>query len=257
MRMLAETDDQKVSWWPMSGSADHSDTLELGLAPRIGSPRSRRLTLLVLALVVVVGSAMAVVRQWPGPLIYRPADLADVYASMVRSDGSNMASPIVLDQLNTQTPPVDPACLPLFDTTQYAMAAPGGLDGVGTYWTTDPGAISMFTWRYPDTRAARLGFDRVQRALTGPTRCAQFEAAGGVVVPDPIALTPESRAGELAYGYLIGDGAFTVVLLQYANTVTWEFRYSPAGAGADPADAVRLMHGLWLQLTAVGDRLPR
>ncbi len=234
------------------------EVLTTGMAPLSG--RARR-ALLIGVLVLAVGLAgFAAWRWWPRPSPpFSLSDLQDVYAGMVRSDGTNDAS--VLDRQNFTVPTaaVQPTeCEPLFEETTFSEFPDTAMDGVGTYWPSQQTAVSLFTFRFADRAAAAAEFAQIDRAVTA---CAGRRIE---IVPRPLTEPPTqspytrigtlSRSGsaplagiQLRSGYLFttSDGLkFGVDVFVYDNLVSWQFRYDPLPGAYDQGTADQLTSSL-------------
>ncbi len=234
-----------------------------------GAPADRRLrrTLLVIGVVaVLILGGLLGWRLWPRPVDpLTLAELQGVYAGMVRSDGTNDASVIERRNAPRTSAVVDPAvCAPLFDTTLGNQLPADALDGVGTYWFNQRGAVSLSTLRFADAATADRAYTRVTEALTACAdrrvtvgRTALRPGQAGTVSRTIVTPTADARAQT---GYLFslapgrGDAArYAVHALLLENTVTWQFRYEPAPDAYDPLAAQQLMDGLVAQIISVVD----
>ena len=237
-------------------TAPQPDILSFGPPPV--APRTRRGLLAVFS-VILAGAVMAGV--WVAwlkpPPDFTLTELEGVYAGMVRADGVNEAYTIDASKVAGDPVSVTPdTCAPLFDTTVFNQFPAGALDGVSTYWMADRATVSLFTVRYPDRAAARHAYARVATALAAcqdtPIGLRRGLPARGRITPSETTAI-EGVRGQLGYSYTSGTRSrFAVHVLHYANTVTWQYRYEPAGAGDyAPLAAQQLMSSLVSQMRSV------
>ena len=219
---------------------------------------SRRLLVLVLvaALLVAAGSVSWWLRSRPsGDFSF--ADLQDVYAGMVRADGTNDAAVLSRDQPRPDPVPVTPeACRPLVETTLVDQFPAAALDGVSTYWLGDgpSSAVSLFTLRYTDRATAAREYRLIADAVA---TCA---GTGTVIGPNTgtVTATPVETASGVAsqLGYLVTLGTgdrYAIAVLQYANTVTWQFRLEYGRTPYEPYVAQRVMDSFTAQLLSIAE----
>jgi hypothetical protein len=209
----------------------------------------------VVALVLTALLAVWALRPKP-PGDFSFSDLQDVYAGMVRADGTNDAA--TLDRSQPRRPPavaVSPlACLPLVETTLAEQFPADALDGVSTYWLgdTSASAVSLFTLRYPDRAAAASQYQAIADALAA---CEGKELSvgrdSGVVTSTPVSYQNGVRS---QLGYLVklatGD-LYAISVLQYANTISWQFRLEIGSEPYQPYIAQRLMDSLMAQVHSI------
>lgn len=187
------------------------------------------------------------------------ADLQDVYAGMVRADGTNDAAIVSRDQPRPAPVPVSPdSCLPLVETTLADQLPANALDGVSTYWLGQgpSSAVSLFTLRYPDSATAVRDYQAIADALS--TCDGDPVALGrdsGLVTATPVSAETGAGAGAGAQlGYLVtlatGD-QYAISLLQYANTITWQFRLEPGNEPYQPYVAQRVMDSFLAQALSI------
>ena len=231
------------------------EVLAFGPQP-IRRPSSSRPIVIVLVAALLVTAALAV--WW---LRSRPtddftfADLQDVYAGMVRADGTNDAAVVSRDQPRPAPVAVSPdACLPLVETTLADQLPEEALDGVSTYWLGEgsTSAVSLFTLRYRDSPTAIREYQAIADALTtcdGETVTVGRDS--GVVTATPVSTGNGARA---QLGYLVtmatGD-RYAISVLQYANTITWQFRLEFGSEPYQPYVAQRLMDALMAQMLSI------
>ena len=226
----------------------------------LGPPSARRRPLLI-AVVVAIALVLAVGviawRFWPRPVEPLTLDeLEGVYAGMVRADGVNDASVLLRRNAPVQTVRVTPAaCAPLFDTTVFNQFPAAALDGVGTYWIAGRLTISLFTMRFPDAATAAGAFTRVEQALS---ECAGRDVAMNERRPTSVRVsrTEVNRANgvrpQVGYAYDADSrSTFAVHVLQFENTVSWQFRYDSSDTVYSPLSAQQLMDGLMSQTRGV------
>jgi hypothetical protein len=215
---------------------------------------------------VIVALAVLVVAAVLGVWAFRPqpapdftfSDLQDVYAGMVRADGTNDVA--TMDRSQARRPPtvaVSPsACLPLVETTLAEQFPANALDGVSTYWLgeTASSAISLFTVRYPDRAAAASQYQAIADAL-GACDGKQLTIGRdkGVVTATPVSYENGVRS---QLGYLVklvtGD-LYAISVIQYANTISWQFRLEIGNQPYQPYAAQRLMDSLMAQVHSIED----
>lgn len=240
----------------MASAEERLEPEVLSLGPRPFRGPSRRLLALVLvtALLIAAGSVAWWLRTRPTN-DFGFTDLQDVYAGMVRADGTNDLAELNRDRPRPAADAVTPdACRPLFETTladQFPVAA---LDGVSTYWLGggSSSAVSLFTLRYADSQTAAREYQTVADALA---------ACGGEQLTlgrnsARVAATPASYESGVRtqLGYLVtlstGD-RYAIAALQYANTITWQFRLEVGTQPYEPYVAQRLMDSFAAQLRSI------
>lgn len=209
------------------------------------------------ALVLAAVFTVWALRPQP-PRDFTFSDLQDVYAGMVRADGTNDAA--TLDRSQPRRPPtvaVSPlACMPLVETTLAEQFPPSALDGVSTYWLgeTSASAVSLFTLRYPDRATAASQYQAIADALAA---CDGHKLTvgrdSGLVTATPV--TYENGV-QSQLGYLVklatGD-LYAISLVQYANTISWQFRLEIGHQPYEPYVAQRLMDSLMAQVRSIED----
>jgi hypothetical protein len=222
-------------------------------------PRRRRPGLLVLVVVLAVAllAGLAAWRFWPRPVPpLTLAELQGVYAGMVRSDGTNDAS--LLERRNAPDDVVDvtpAACAPLFESTAFNHFPAEAIDGMSTYWLGGQDPIAMFTYRFADAAAAHRTFRRLADAsATCVGSDVQVRARRTVTVrPESVPVNTDNGVDrQTAYSYRDGSSSrFAVHVLQFENTVSWQFRLERAERDYSPVPAQQLMDALMLQTRAV------
>jgi hypothetical protein len=238
-------------------SADvNPDPEVLAFGPRpIRRPSWRPVVLLVVAvlLVTTAGAVWSLRNRPTDELTF--SDLQDVYAGMVRADGRNDSSVMSRDQPRPPPVAVSPlSCLPLVETTLADEFPHDALDGVSTYWLGEgaSSAVSLFTLRYEDTAAAAGRYQVIADALTA---CDQ----GLVTVGDNTGRVTSTAVSyengvPAQLGYLVtmttGD-RYAIAVLQYANTITWQFRLEVGNQAYEPYVAQRLMDSLVAQVRSI------
>ena len=229
----------------------------LAFGPEPARPASWRPLVIVLLAVLLAAGGVAVwwqLRQRPSDE-FTFADLQDVYAGMVRADGTNDAAVLSPDQPRTGPADVTPAdCLPLVDSTLADQFPPGALDGVSTYWLGEgaASAVSLFTLRYPDTATAARRYQAIADALAA---CDQRQVTVGSSTGQVTATKVSFASGVRAQlGYLVtltaGD-RYAIAVLQYANTITWQFRLEVGNTAYEPYAAQQLMDSLMAQVRSI------
>jgi hypothetical protein len=222
--------------------------------PEEGARLSRRSIIALVAAAVIVLSGLVAWRLWPAPPpVFTLPDLQGVYAGMVRSDGTNDASVIDRDHVAEESGSVLPsACAPLFEATVLNRFPPAALDGVGTFWQLDRSAVSLFSYRFPDTAGAGREYARLARAL-GACRDTRVELRAG---PAGAGVLSGTRQDGAQLGYVLaadGGTKLAVHVLAFSNTVSWQFRYEPVPGPYAPLTAQRVMDSLADQMRAVQD----
>lgn len=234
------------------------DAEVLSFGPRPVRVRSWRPLVIAALAAVVLAAVLAVLALRPRPHDFTFSDLQDVYAGMVRADGTNDAA--TLDRSQPRRPPavaVSPlTCLPLVETTLAEQFPADALDGVSTYWLgdTSASAVSLFTLRYPDRAAAASQYQAIADALAA---CEGKELSvgrdSGVVTATPVSYQNGVRS---QLGYLVklatGD-LYAISVLQYANTISWQFRLEIGNQPYQPYIAQQLMDSLMAQVRSIED----
>ena len=222
-------------------------------------PTRRRRRFIGVAVLVVAALAVGVLvwslRPRPPRDLTLP-DLQNVYFGMVRSDGMNNAYTIDPARFPARAEKMHPeACRPLADSTMFNQLPAGAQDGVSTYWLDQGTAtVSLFTLRFLDTAAARLEYESIEEALrvcSAPGVTVRVSLDTGTVART----TVDHRNGirsQLAYVFTRrSGGTYAFHVVQYANTVTWQFRYDSRDAPYRPEAAQQLTDGFVTQLQAV------
>jgi len=186
--------------------------------------------------------------------------LQDVYSGMVRHDGTNDLYTIQPGSVPQSAPvTVTPEkCAPLFDTTFYNRFPSDALDGVSTYWLGEPATVSLLTVRYLDRSAARRAYASVESALAtcsdSSIKLRSDRSAGRIVTTEAITVPGADR--QLGYTYSTQSRSrFAIHVMQYANTITWQYRYESAARSYSPVAAAQVMTSLVLQMRAIQDEL--
>ena len=232
------------------------EELVLGPGPSRRRPRWVIPVALVLGVLLVVA---AVWRFWPRPTepLTLP-DLQDVYAGMVRADGTNDA--FVLTRQTVAETPMNvspPECSPLIQATLANRFPDAAIDGVGTYWLGAGSTISLFTLRFADTAQAEAERTRIVGVLDA---CAdrsidvrRTQQTEGRAWQATVGRTAAGSGDDDQIGWTLSgsDGVMAIQLMPYLNTVTWQFRYEPGAESYSPLAADRLMQSLLSQLDAV------
>jgi hypothetical protein len=211
----------------------------------------------------VLGAAAVGIGVWQlvpaPPADLTAADLAGVYAGMVRSDGQNEVS--VIDRSRIESSPLSvspPRCTALFEQTTGNTFSPTALDGVSTYWLNEGSAtISLLTYRYADTEAAERAYEPVRDAVPD---CRSVKVNGQAVEVSPLPTNRDQEAPpQVAYVTAVtGDSArFATQVFQLSNTITWHYRYDYRSGPYDPTAAQRLTDALVVQMRAVQAMKPK
>ena len=176
---------------------------------------------------------------------------------MVRSDGTNDAAVINRDRPRPAPVPVFPqSCLPLVETTLVDQFPVSALDGVSTYWLGQgpTSAVSLFTLRYPDRAISTREYQAVVDALS--TCNGQHITIGrdqGLITATPVSF---ENGIQTQLGYLValatGD-LYAVSVLQYANTITWQFRLEFGNKPYEPYVAERVMNSFTAQVLSIDE----
>ena len=238
-------------------SADvHPGPEVLAFGPQRARRRPRRRV--VLALIAVLALATGVVAWLVRPTAtddFTFSDLQDVYAGMVRADGTNDAAAMNRDQPRPAPAAVSPdSCMPLVETTLVDRFPAAALDGMSTYWlgAGPTSAVSLFTLRYPDRETAAGQYQAITDALAA---CDGHEITIGRNQGLITATPPSVENGvHTQLGYLVklttGD-LYAISVLQYANTITWQFRLEFGNRPYQPFDAQRLMDSFMAQMLSI------
>jgi hypothetical protein len=198
-------------------------------------------------------------RFWPTPApLFSLSDLQDVYSGMVRHDGTNEASVINPRRMSEQDGYILPAaCEPLFEATVLNRPPKEALDGVGTFWDIDHSSVSLFTYRFGDVASADREYQRLTAVVDNcrdvPVQVHARPASRGMLTVTPLILETNAPS-QIAYVLTTNDGTKLVVhVLEFNNTISWQFRYEPASANYLPVTAQRLMDSFTDQMRAVLD----
>lgn len=227
--------------------------------PPLRSSRWLRLLLVagaVLAVLLAVAVGWRLVRAMAPEFTLQ--DLDDTYAAFTTSSGGNRVSVMSRDTFGETAADVRPAgCDPLFQTTLASQFPRRALDGVLVYSIGDStDTLSLYTFRYADVRTAREEFTQVQDAID---RCPRTSVRLGKRPPSTMQVRPVKVSTENGVrqqtAYLVeqaGDrGRFAVHVLQFGNTVTWQYRYSFTRTDYSPRPAQDLMDALVTQMRDV------
>jgi hypothetical protein len=235
----------------------HPEVLSVGLGET--SRLSRRGRLVLVAVVVALLAGLTVWRFWPAKApLFSLSGLQDVYAGMVRSDGTSEASVIDRRWTSEQDGYIVPsACGPLFEATVLNRVPPEALDGVGTFWEVNNAGVSLFTYRFADVAGADREFNRLATVLDNCDQ-ARVEvharpASRGLLTRTPLAPDSDPPA---QIGYVLTTNSnikLAVHVLAFSNTVSWQFRYEPVPGTYLPLTAQRVMDSLADQMRAVQD----
>jgi hypothetical protein len=213
----------------------------------------------LVAVILALLGGLVLLRFWPAkaPLFYL-SGLQDVYAGMVRSDGTSEASVIDRRWTGEQDGYIVPsACGPLFEATVLNRVPPEALDGVGTFWELNSAAVSLFTYRFADVAGADREFNRLATVLDNCDQ-ARVEvharpASRGLLTRTPLA-TDSDPPAQIGYVLTTNSGIkLAVHVLAFSNTVSWQFRYEPVPGTYLPLTSQRKMDSLADQMRAVQD----
>jgi hypothetical protein len=220
---------------------------------------SRRGKFISVAVVVILLAALLAWRFWPTPApLFSLSDLQDVYSGMVRHDGTSEASVIDRRWSSEQDGYILPAaCEPLFEATVLNRAPREALDGVGTFWELDHSAVSLFTYRFRNVESADREYQRLTSVLDNcrdvPVQVHARPASRGMLTVTPLSLANDAPP-QVAYVLTTNDETKLVVhVLEFNNTVSWQFRYEPVLSAYLPLTAQRLMDSFIDQMRAVQD----
>jgi hypothetical protein len=228
-------------------------TVGLGDAGRL----SRRSKYLLVAVVLALLAGLLLWRFWPAPVpLFSLSDVQGVYAGMVRSDGTNDASVIDRRGSSEQDGYILPAaCEPLFEATVLNRVPREALDGVSTYWQVDRSAVSLFTYRFADVATADRQYQRLAAVLDNcqdvPVQVHARPASRGMLTVTPPSVGTDAPP-QIAYVLTTNDGTkLAVHVLEFDNTISWQFRYEPLLGAYLPLTAERVMESLTDQMRAV------
>jgi hypothetical protein len=234
-------------------------TVGLGESGRL----SRRGKVILVAVVLALVAGLLAWRFWPTPApLFSLSDLQGVYAGMVRHDGTNEASVINPRRVDEQDGYVLPtACELLFEATVLNRPPREALDGVGTFWDIDRSSVSLFTYRFPDVASADREYQRLTAVVDNcrdvPVQVHARPASRGMLTITPLNLDATAPP-QIAYVLTTNDGTKLVVhVLEFNNTISWQFRYEPVAGAYLPLEAQRVMDSLTDQMRAVQDLIPR
>ena len=215
----------------------------------------RRVVLVLLAALVFAAGVAAWLLRPRVTDDFAFSDLQDVYAGMVRADGTNDAAIVSRDQPRSAPVVVSPpSCLPLVETTLAEQFPASALDGVSTYWLGEgpSSAVSLFTLRYPDSGTAARQYQAIADALAACDRNELTVGPNqGIVTATPVTYGNGVRS---QLGYLVklatGD-QYAISVLQYENTITWQFRLEFGNRPYEPYVAQRLMDSFMAQVRSI------
>ena len=230
------------------------EVLTLGLQPTRRPSWRPVVLVLVAVLLATAGSLVWWLRTRPTNE-FTFADLQDVYAGMVRADGTNDSAVMSRGQPRPEPVSVSPdSCLPLVETTLAEQFPPDALDGVSTYWMGEGvnSAVSLFTLRYPDSETAVREYQAIADALAS---CDGDEVSigqnTGVVTATPVSYE-SGVSTQLGYLVTLATGdRYAISVLQYENTITWQFRLEFGNEPYEPYVAQRLMDSFMAQVRSV------
>jgi hypothetical protein len=228
----------------------------LAFGPRPIRPRSWRPVIIVLLATLLITAGVAVWLLRPTPTDgFSFSDLQDVYAGMVRADGINDAAILNRDRPRPAPVAVSPeSCLPLVEATLVDQFPANALDGVSTYWLGEgpTSAVSLFTLRYADSATAAREYQAIADALEvcdGDQLTIGRDQ--GLVTATPVSYENGVRA-QLGYLVTLATGdRYAIAVLQYANTITWQFRLEFGNKPYQPYVAQRLMNSFMAQMLSI------
>jgi hypothetical protein len=145
----------------------------------------------------------------------------------------------------------------LFEATVLNRVPPEALDGVSTFWQLDRSAVSLFTYRYPDVASADREYRHLADVLDNcrdvPVAVHARPASRGMLTVTPLILDA-SAPPQISYVLTTNDGTkLAVHVLEFDNTISWQFRYDPVPDADWPLTNQRVMDSLTDQLRAVQD----
>jgi hypothetical protein len=220
---------------------------------------SRRSRFLLVAVCLAMLVALLLWRFWPVPApLFTLSDVQGVYSGMVRHDGTSEASVIDAHRTSEQDGYILPAaCEPLFEATVLNRPPREAPDGVGTFWELDRSAVSLFTYRFPDVASADREYQRLADVLDNcrdvPVAVHARPASRGMLTVTPLILDAGAPP-QISYVLTTNDGTkLAIHVLEFANTISWQFRYEPVPGAYSPLTAQRVMDSLTDQLRAVQD----
>ena len=113
-------------------------------------------------------------------------------------------------------------------------------------------AVSLFTLRYPDRETAARQYQAIADALAAcDGKRAHRRSQSGIVTATPVTYENGVRS---QLGYLVklatGD-LYAISVLQYANTITWQFRLEFGNRPYQPYVAQRLMDSFMAQMLSI------
>jgi hypothetical protein len=230
------------------------ETLAFGPGP-IRRPSWRPVAIVLVAALLVTAALAVCLRSRPTDY-FAFADLQDIYSGMVRSDGTNDAAVLSRDRPRPAPVAVLPrSCLPLVETTLADQLPANALDGVSTYWLGEgstTSAVSLFTLRYRDGATALREYQAIDDALS---TCDGNEVTvgpnAGLVTATPVSNENGARA-QLGYLVTLATGdRYAISVLQYANTITWQFRLEFGNQPYESYVAQRVMDSFMAQVLSI------
>jgi hypothetical protein len=237
----------------------HGEPDILTVGPDQADRLSRRSVVVLLAAVMALIAGFVLWRFQPAPEpAFTLSDLQGVYAGMVRADGTNDAAVIDPDRSSEEAGHIVPdTCEPLFEATVLNRVPDEALDGVGTFWAIDQSAVSLFTYRFPDTASADREYTRLTETFDH-CRGVHVEVRARSSGTGLLSGLPQDPAGEvpapLGYVLTTGDGTkLAIHVLAFSNTVSWQFRYEPVLGAYSPLTANRMMDSLADRMRFVQD----
>lgn len=236
-----------------------ADVLELGGQ----RPSKRRVVSLVAGLLVTILIALgAVAWSRTRPPQFSLAELTDAYAAFTTNSGGNRVSTLQRANFNQDSVQATPAtCDPLVQVTLGTQFPASALDGVLVYSIGEgPDTLSLFTFRYRSAKDAGAEFDTVRESLAScPSVQVQAGATSTNFTVTEVALHEESTI-KTQLAYLMSPEAksrYAVQVLQFGNTITWEYRYNFGSGEYSTQPAEDLMKVLMQQFRDVLAARPR
>jgi hypothetical protein len=216
---------------------------------------SRRGRFVLVALVLALLAGLVVWRFWPARApLFSLSDLQGVYAGYRATNNASVINRRWTVEEDGYIVPS--ACGPLFEATVLNRVPQEALDGVGTFWEVNGSAISLFTFRFADLAGADREFRRLATVLD---KCDQAHmevharpASRGLLTRTP--LPHDSPPAQIGYVLTTNsDIKLAVHVLEFSNTVSWQFRYEPVPGTYQSLTAQQVMDSLAEQMRAVQD----
>lgn len=237
------------------------EELAFGPEPLRSNRGLRALLVTVVLLALIIGAAIGWRAFRAASPEFTLRDLDDTYAAFTTTSGGNRVSVMSRDTFGDTPATVSPAsCDPLFQTTLASQFPQQALDGVLVYSIGDSAdTLALYTFRYADARTARDEFTRVRDTID---RCPRARVRLGkrpasTMQVHPVEVSTDNGVRQQT-AYLVEQaddrGRFAIHLLQFGNTVTWQYRYSFTRTDYSPRPAQDLMDALVTQMRDVVSR---